>query len=592
MKNSFFRYLFLVAVLLSYTSVEAQQKAKDQSAEQQSHLLKPLDIAACMSWKRVESPDISPTGRWVTYRIAPMEYNSDDKESKILHLFDSRTRKEIVLPDVEQIQYYDADRAVYYEQADTAGNMKTILMSLPSGVKTEWTYKESFHPVEGVPYSVSVSNVPEDTVNHIPSFDRLVVRHLKTGTAFQIDSIGYYTLYNQNRSILFIRKQAKGNALCYGPLVGPYRTIYQSSVKKGLSSFSLDKERLTGEFTVKDSLWYNFSLKNNTCDLVFDRKEIVIPAGMELVRASLSSSQKFLTMELRPYQEKVNKDKKEEEIKPDKSFELELWTWDEYEVPTLQTRSRYSHPQYSKYIYDITSQKLTEVAPGHADLLEPDRAEEIHYVLYTDETPYRAQKDWLNEMPFDIYSVNVHTGEKQLVGRSYRTRPRWSVNGKWAVMYDPVAQVWNKFDGKTGEVTDISTAIGYPIFEETYDKPNPAPAYGIAGWTADGNNVLIYDAYDWWKIDLTGERQPECITKGYGRKNQRSIRKMTSNIDKEVFNPDETIIVSVWDENTMDEGIYSLDMKGRLKKLAEGPYIYSIHRFSDNGTQTLSGESK
>lgn len=125
------------------------------------------------------------------------------------------------------------------------------------------------------------------------------------------------------------------------------------------------------------------------------------------------------------------------------------------------------------------------------------------------------------------------------------------MNGKWAVMYDPIAQVWNKFDGKTGEVTDISTAIGYPIFEETYDKPNPAPAYGIAGWTADGNNVLIYDAYDWWKIDLTGERQPECITKGYGRKNQRSIRKMTSNIDKEVFNPDETVIVSVWDENTM-----------------------------------------
>ena len=73
MKNSFFRYFFLVAVLLSYTSVEAQQKAKDQSAEQQSHLLKPLDIAACMSWKRVESPDISPTGRWVTYRIAPIE---------------------------------------------------------------------------------------------------------------------------------------------------------------------------------------------------------------------------------------------------------------------------------------------------------------------------------------------------------------------------------------------------------------------------------------------------------------------------------------------------------------------------------------
>ena len=70
-----------------------------------------------------------------------------------------------------------------------------------------------------------------------------------------------------------------------------------------------------------------------------------------------------------------------------------------------------------------------------------------------------------------------------------------------------------------------------------------------------------------------------CITKGYGRENQRSIRKMTSNIDKEVLNPDETVIVCVWDEHTMDEGIYSLDMKGLLKKLAEGPYLSLIHIF-------------
>ena len=69
---------------------------------------------------------------------------------------------------------------------------------------------------------------------------------------------------------------------------------------------------MTGEFSIKDSLWYNFSLKKNTCDLGFDRIEVILPAGMELARATLSHSQKFLTMELRLYQEKVNKDKKEE----------------------------------------------------------------------------------------------------------------------------------------------------------------------------------------------------------------------------------------------------------------------------------------
>lgn len=544
---------------------------------------KPLDIDACMSWKRVESPDISPTGRWVTYRIAPMEYNSEYKDAKTLHLFDSRTRKELLLHDVENVEFYNGDKALYYQTADSTGTMKTILMELPSGAKTEWNYKEDFHPIKGTPYSISVTNVPKDTINHVPSFDRLVVRHLNTGDAFQIDSIGYYSLYNEGRSIIFVRKQAKGNALCYGPLAGPYQTLYQSPVKKGPSSFNFNAKQMNGEFTVHDSLWYSFSLKKNTCELVFDRKEIVVPAGMEIARASLSHKHKFLTLELRPYQETTDRNKKKEpEVKPDKSFELELWTWDEYEVPTLQTRSSYFRPQYSKYIYDIASRQLTEVAPSHADLLEPDRAEEIHYVLYTDETPYRMQKEWLDKVPFDIYAVNVHTGEKKIVGRSYRTNPKWSLNGKWAVMYDPIAQVWNKFDGTTGEVTDISSAIGHPVFEETYDKPAPAPAYGIAGWTADGNHVFIYDAYDWWKIDLTGERQPQCFTKEYGRKNRKSIRKMVSNIDKEVFGPDEKVMVSVWDEDTMDEGIYLLDMKGRLDKLTGGPYIYSVHRFSDN----------
>lgn len=29
----------------------------------------------------------------------------------------------------------------------------------------------------------------------------------------------------------------------------------------------------------------------------------------------------------------------------------------------------------------------------------------------------------------------------------------------------------------------------------------------------------------------------------------------------------------------MDEGVYQLDMKGRLRKLMEGNYVYTIHRF-------------
>ena len=568
--NRIFVYIGIIAGLLlgGSLSVEAQKK--------------PLDIEACTSWKRIDAPDISPTGRWGTYRISLMEYNPASKEEKKLHLFDSRTRKEILLNgDIERLEFYNNDQGAFYRLADSAGVMKTFLLSLPSGVKTEWKHKEAFRPVEGTPYSISVTNVSKDTVNHVPAFNRLVVRHLKTEVAFHIDSIGYHTLYDGGRSILFIRKKSDRNELCYGPLAGPYKTLYQSSVKSEPSSYSFNEKEMIGEFSVNDSLWYAFSLRKPGCNLLFDRKEIVLPDGMSVGRIDLSKSHNFLILELRDSQQ-ISRRREESEKKPDKSFELELWTWNEMEVPTLQRGGRYRQDKSVTYIYDIFSKKLTVVAPFTVDLLLPSGAENLNYVLYTDESPYKMQREWLDRLPFDIYSVNVHTGAKRLIGRSYRTAPKWSVNGKWAVMYDPIAQVWNKFDGATGKVVNISDAIGYPMFMESYDKPAPAPAYGIAGWTADGNNVFLYDAYDWWKIDLTGERQPECLTKGYGRKHGKSIRKMTSNIDKDVFQKDEKVIVSLWDKDTMDEGVYQLDMKGRLRKLMEGNYVYTIHRFSDN----------
>ena len=177
--NRIFEYVGISAGLLlgGSLSVGAQKK--------------PLDLEACTSWIRVDAPEFSPTGRWVTNRISLMEKIPECQEEITLHLFDSRTRKEILLiGDLERLEFYKNDQGAFYRLADSSGEMKTFLLSLPSGVKTEWKHKEAFRPVEGTPYSISVTNVPKDTVNHVPAFYRLEVRHLKTEVAFQIDRIG------------------------------------------------------------------------------------------------------------------------------------------------------------------------------------------------------------------------------------------------------------------------------------------------------------------------------------------------------------------------------------------------------------------
>lgn len=558
----------------------AHSPATDMMAQK-----RPLDVEACLTWQRVESPDVSPTGRWVTYRIASMESTPHYKDDKTLHLFDTRTRKEFLLPDLYNVQFYDQDRGLYYDTTDSAGVTTTVLMSLPSGEKKKWKYEEPFNPVKGTPYSISMVQVDQDTLRHIPAFNRLVVRHLKTGKAVYIDSVGHYALYDKGRSIFFLRQcpQGKGNRLCYGPLGGPYKTLYQSDIRKQPMSFDFNAEKQAGTFNVKDSLWFTFSLRDKRCRLDFDVAEIQVPAGMKISRISLGrKNRNYVTFECYPASG-TKRPKLAKDAKPEKDFELELWTWDELEVPTLQHQNTYVSNAYPQYLYDRRTGKQTEIAPAFTQLYMPEADENLHYALYTDESPYKPMREWYYELPFDVYAVNLHTGEKKRIGEKYRHAPKWSPNGRWALMYDPIAQVWNKFDSQTGELTDVSTAIGYPVYEETHDKPLPAPAYGLAGWTADGNNAFIYDAYDWWKIDLTGRKAPECFTKGYGRTHRAVIRKAVSNMDVDIFQPTDKLMATVWDTESMETQLYSLNMKGSLKQLTKGSYDYSIHRFSDNG---------
>lgn len=77
---------------------------------------------------------------------------------------------------------------------------------------------------------------------------------------------------------------------------------------------------MTGEFSVNDSLWYAFSLKKPGCNLLFDRKEIVLPDGMAVGRIDLSKSHNFLILELRDSQQ-ISRRREEPEKKPDKSFD-------------------------------------------------------------------------------------------------------------------------------------------------------------------------------------------------------------------------------------------------------------------------------
>jgi len=61
------------------------------------------------------------------------------------------------------------------------------------------------------------------------------------------------------------------------------------------------------------------------------------------------------------------------------------------------------------------------------------------------------------------------------------------------------------------------------FFNEDHDTPSTPPPYGLAGWTKDDRQVLIYDRYDIWQVspDGSGARN---LTDGIGRKDETQMR--------------------------------------------------------------------
>ena len=222
------------------------------------------------------------------------------------------------------------------------------------------------------------------------------------------------------------------------------------------------------------------------------------------------------------------------------------------------------------------------VAPSHMNNIYSPTCDEYNYVIIADETPYRKLTDWRDGNAADYYLVHLETGERKLVFSDLRDRPVWSPNGKYALFYHGKKKAWYKLNPVTGELTDISAAIGFPVYNEEHDLPKPANSYGIAGWMAGGDEVVLYDKYDMWVIDLTGRKTPYSLTNGWGRENNTVLRILKSDYDSKRIDPKRNMLLETVNTETLDQGVYEWSPSQKLRKLMEGPYALNFRAVSQD----------
>jgi len=544
-----------------------------------------LDTAAYKLWRRVDAPNLSDDGKWVTYRFVHIDSRYDTLPP-VTYLYHPEKKTRIELEHVVRPTFFANGKWLRYtvaaSESDSCACDSTFLLRLRDMKKIYWDREYDFREYstsELITYSYPIDKEQ-------PDMKRWVLRNIGTNDSIVMDSVENCTLLKGHKAMVYIKNHGDYKSLCYRPLRGNPVAIF-SDRKMILKDYSLLPHQMQGTFAVASdssrsknpNLLYSFSLPEGECRFLVDWEQVQFPENYTWRGRAyrLSDNEKRIVLDV----DTVYREPAKKQGKKDTRFELELWTWDD-EVSSLQQRSGNYRTSNVKFVYNLDTKTCYRVTNQKMEKLILPESNQYDYAFTLDRTPYKRFADWKSDINADIYLVNLNTGETVLFEQNAYEEPVWSPNGKYALWYDALGKVWYKIDPATRERVNISGGIGYPVYNEWHDLPKPADAYGIAGWTKDGNQVVLYDRYDMWVVDLTGQKKVYSLTNGYGRATNRQFRRLKNDYDDKIIDLKNGFLMTSVNLDNRDEGIYRFLPNGKIKKLIEGAYSISINQRSDD----------
>ena len=247
------------------------------------------------------------------------------------------------------------------------------------------------------------------------------------------------------------------------------------------------------------------------------------------------------------------------EAATDEKAVVDLWSYkDEYLQPVQKIRASRDRDRTFMAAYIIPEHKLVQL--GDPDLETVTTSESLQWALGSDDRAYRKSNDY-DEHFTDLYLVDSASGARRRIAEKSLGQTTWSPSGRYLLTFD--GKDWSTISVPDGKKTNLTAALSAKFFNEDTDTPSIPTAYGSAGWTKDGNSVLIYDRYDIWRIspDGTGAKN---LTAGYGRAHDIRLRYVRTETDprERWIDGSKPLLLSGENLKTFDQGFFRASVDG------------------------------
>jgi dipeptidyl aminopeptidase/acylaminoacyl peptidase len=250
---------------------------------------------------------------------------------------------------------------------------------------------------------------------------------------------------------------------------------------------------------------------------------------------------------------------------------VDVWHWRD---PRINSQQKILWPREKdrtyRAVHHLSGSRT--VALAGLDLPEVDTPKRGRVALGRSELPYQWESTWTGGA-FDLYTVALEDGARTLVAKRLSGRPVLSPEGRYVVFWN--AGHWHLHDVAAGTTRNVTEGLPVSFADEDHDTPDEPGGYGIGGWTAGDQAVLIYDKFDIWSVP-TGGGRPWMVTDGAGRRETRQFRVIDTDPETEAIGPRDVLLLSSYNDERKNHGFW----RARADRPGVTPLLEEERRFA------------
>jgi dipeptidyl aminopeptidase/acylaminoacyl peptidase len=554
---------------------------------------KELDHTVYDSWQSIRETSLHPQGKYIVYAIVPQEGDGtiiirNVKTGNELSI--ARATQAVFTENGEYLvakikpSFVETRKAkIDKKKADEMPKDSLVIVELATSAIQKIPSVKSFQLAEhGNDMMVYLKDKKGD-INKEGS--DLVMRDLSSAKEKTYSNISQYLIHPKAMGVVMyqVKTKQKESQILLATIADTNTKVLTKQVYTA-TNFIWDEEGKQLAYLVeKDSadkaLQKNYYLAYYTPSLetavsIFDKSNNAIPASYTIGgdrKMKFSKSGNKLEFGIQPILPL-----KDTSLPEFERVSVDIWHYNDPIIQPAQLKALESTLKSTELVIINTQNKNASYLGKIRDRDLMITAEGDGAIAYaTIDSSYLLASQWQGFSLKEIYVIQTNNGERKLIQKQWKGNllsP--SYDGNYLVYYDEPQKKYFAYNAATGKTIQIAKDIKTSLFDEENDMPDDPNAYGIAKWMDNNQEVLMYDKYDIWLVDVNGIKASKKLTNG--RINKIISRFVETDTERKTLAKNATILIKGYSEVDKSELISTLNLAdGALNLINQVPMHFT-----------------